>query len=212
MKECDGGVAERKDSVEKLQLPEDSESRIRAEDEQGEAIQGMSRYEYMDIGRTDSTEGEGPAWERRGSQTSANGTATEQEAEQTVEVLKKEQEEEEEEENHHNTNKPPTLQENPTGTIMPGPDVLTAGVEVEEYEEMTRLEEVPGGWEQPDYQNLPARVRVGPEEAGGGSRCAGIGGYIKVCAGMGEPGGSTSFDNPDYWHSRLFLKPDAVRT
>uniref|UniRef100_A0A671WTG1 Receptor protein-tyrosine kinase n=1 Tax=Sparus aurata TaxID=8175 RepID=A0A671WTG1_SPAAU len=82
---------------------------------------------------------------------------------------------------------------------------------VEEYEEMTRLGVAPGGWEQPDYQNLPVKGRAAAEETGS-SRCAGIGGYIKVCAGVGEPGSNTSFDNPDYWHSRLFLKPDAVRT
>uniref|UniRef100_A0A8D2ZPY1 Receptor protein-tyrosine kinase n=1 Tax=Scophthalmus maximus TaxID=52904 RepID=A0A8D2ZPY1_SCOMX len=102
--------------------------------------------------------------------------------------------------------------EDPSGTAMPMPDVLTAGGEmVEEYEEMTRFGVVPGGWEQADYQNLPLKGRAVSEEVGGG-RCAGIGGYIKVCAGMGEPGSNTSFDNPDYWHSRLFLQPDAVRT
>uniref|UniRef100_A0A8C4F3C9 Receptor protein-tyrosine kinase n=1 Tax=Dicentrarchus labrax TaxID=13489 RepID=A0A8C4F3C9_DICLA len=98
------------------------------------------------------------------------------------------------------------------GYVMAGPDVLTAGGEkAEEYEEMTRLGVVPNGWEQADYQNLPVKGRAVSEEMGCG-RCAGIGGYIKVCAGMGEPGSNTSFDNPDYWHSRLFLKPDAVRT
>uniref|UniRef100_A0A3Q3LJR6 Receptor protein-tyrosine kinase n=1 Tax=Mastacembelus armatus TaxID=205130 RepID=A0A3Q3LJR6_9TELE len=91
-------------------------------------------------------------------------------------------------------------------------NVLTAGEEkAEEYEEMTRFGVVPSGWEQPDYQNLPMKGRAVSEEMSTG-RCAGIGGYIKVCAGMGEPGSNTSFDNPDYWHSRLFLKPDAVRT
>uniref|UniRef100_A0A7N9AN48 Receptor protein-tyrosine kinase n=1 Tax=Mastacembelus armatus TaxID=205130 RepID=A0A7N9AN48_9TELE len=109
------------------------------------------------------------------------------------------------------------------GYVLPGspvtpergellPDVLTAGEEkAEEYEEMTRFGVVPSGWEQPDYQNLPMKGRAVSEEMSTG-RCAGIGGYIKVCAGMGEPGSNTSFDNPDYWHSRLFLKPDAVRT
>lgn len=39
--------------------------------------------------------------------------------------------------------------------------------------------------------------------------------YVKVQAGVGvgEPGtGDKSFDNPDYWHSRMFLKPKAVPT
>uniref|UniRef100_A0A8D3E4D4 Receptor protein-tyrosine kinase n=1 Tax=Scophthalmus maximus TaxID=52904 RepID=A0A8D3E4D4_SCOMX len=129
-----------------------------------------------------------------------------------LKITRKLEEEEKEEERCNNTNKQLTHQEDPSGTAMPMPDVLTAGGEmVEEYEEMTRFGVVPGGWEQADYQNLPLKGRAVSEEVGGG-RCAGIGGYIKVCAGMGEPGSNTSFDNPDYWHSRLFLQPDAVRT
>lgn len=212
-KECEGGVAEQRDSTEKHQLTGDSDSGIRAADDQGEEAQAIGRYEYMDIRRSNSTEGEGdPAWERRGSQKSVNSAAESEETDQIVEVLKKEHVEEEEEEKHHNTNKQPALMGNVSSMVMPGPDVLTAGGEtVEEYEEMTRLGVVPNGWEQADYQNLPVKGRVVSEETGSG-RCAGIGGYIKVCAGMGEPGSNTSFDNPDYWHSRLFLKPDAVRT
>ncbi len=211
--DCEGGAAEQRDSTEKHQLTGDSASGIGAVDDQGEAAQGMGRYEYMDIRRSDSTEEGDPAWEKRGSQTSAKSAAETEETDQIVEVLKKErEEEEEEEEKYHNTNKQPALQGNQSGMVMPRPDVLTAGGEkVEEYEEMTRLGVVPSGWEQADYQNLPAKGRVVAEETGSG-RCAGIGGYIKVCAGMGEPGSNTSFDNPDYWHSRLFLKPDAVRT
>lgn len=205
--DCEGGSAELRDSTEEHQ---DSDSGIRAVDDQGEAAQSIGRYEYMDIRRSDSTED--PAWERRGIQTSAKSAAETHETDQTVEVLKKELEEEEEEEKYHNTNKQPPLQSNLSGMVMPRPDVLTAGGEmVEEYEEMTRFGVVPSGWEQADYQNLPVKGRAVSEEMGSG-RCAGIGGYIKVCAGMGEPGSNTSFDNPDYWHSRLFLKPDAVRT
>uniref|UniRef100_UPI0037E88292 receptor tyrosine-protein kinase erbB-3b n=1 Tax=Semicossyphus pulcher TaxID=241346 RepID=UPI0037E88292 len=200
---CEGSAADQRDSTEKHEPTGDSDSGIRAVGDQGEG-----RYEYMDIRRCDSTEGENPAWERRGSQTSAEGT---EETDQIVEVLKKEHKEEEEEEKCHNTNKQP-LQGDQSEMVMPRPDVLTAGgEEVEEYEEMTRLGVVPGGWEEADYQNLPVKGRSVPEETGS-SRCAGIGGYIKVCAGMGEPGSNTSFDNPDYWHSRLFIKPDAVRT
>lgn len=210
--ECEGSAAEQRDK-EDHQLTGDSDNGNRALDHQGEVAQGIGRYEYMDIRRSNSTEGEGdPAWERRGSQTSANITAETEETDQTEEVLKKELEEEEEEEKYHSTNKQPALQGNLSGMVMPRPDALTAGGEnVEEYEEMTRLGAVPNGWEQADYQNLPAKGRAVPEETGSG-RCAGIGGYIKVCAGMGDPGSNTSFDNPDYWHSRLFLKPDAVRT
>ncbi|KAM9828874.1 receptor tyrosine-protein kinase erbB-3b isoform 1-T3 [Syngnathus typhle] len=82
----------------------------------------------------------------------------------------------------------------------------TPDEEGKEYEDMATFEGIASGQEQATYQNLPVKG-----ESGGG-RCTGIGGYIKVCAGTGEPGGSSSFDNPDYWHSRLFLKPDAVRT
>uniref|UniRef100_A0A7N6ANH0 Receptor protein-tyrosine kinase n=1 Tax=Anabas testudineus TaxID=64144 RepID=A0A7N6ANH0_ANATE len=171
--------------------------------------QGTGRYEYMDIRRFDSTEGEDPAWERRGSQTSG---VEREETDKKVEVLKKGHKAEEVEEKYHITSQQPTLQGNLGSMVMPRPDVLTAGVEkVEEYEEMTTSGVVSSGWEQADYQNLPVMGRAVCEEMGS-SRCAGIQGYIKVCAGMGEPGSNTSFDNPDYWHSRLFLKPDAVRT
>uniref|UniRef100_A0A3Q1JNP2 Receptor protein-tyrosine kinase n=1 Tax=Anabas testudineus TaxID=64144 RepID=A0A3Q1JNP2_ANATE len=169
---CEGTVAEQRDSTEKHQLTGDCESGIRAVEDQG-----TGRYEYMDIRRFDSTEGEDPV-----------------------------------EEKYHITSQQPTLQGNLGSMVMPRPDVLTAGVEkVEEYEEMTTSGVVSSGWEQADYQNLPVMGRAVCEEMGS-SRCAGIQGYIKVCAGMGEPGSNTSFDNPDYWHSRLFLKPDAVRT
>ncbi|XP_056241987.1 receptor tyrosine-protein kinase erbB-3b isoform X1 [Seriola aureovittata] len=209
--DCKGTVAERSSSTDKHQLPGDCERVIGAVEDQEEAAQGMGRYEYMDIRRSNSTEGEGPAWERRGSQTSAKSAAETEETDQIVEVLKKEHEEEEEDHKYHNTNKQPSHQGNLSSMVMPRPDVLTAGGEKVEYEEMTRFGVVPSGWEQADYQNLPVKGRAVSEEVGSG-RCAGIGGYIKVCAGMGEPGSNTSFDNPDYWHSRLFLKPDAVRT
>uniref|UniRef100_A0A7N6A970 Receptor protein-tyrosine kinase n=1 Tax=Anabas testudineus TaxID=64144 RepID=A0A7N6A970_ANATE len=146
---------------------------------------------------------------RRGSQTSG---VEREETDKKVEVLKKGHKAEEVEEKYHITSQQPTLQGNLGSMVMPRPDVLTAGVEkVEEYEEMTTSGVVSSGWEQADYQNLPVMGRAVCEEMGS-SRCAGIQGYIKVCAGMGEPGSNTSFDNPDYWHSRLFLKPDAVRT
>lgn len=206
----EGNVAEQRDSTDKRQLTESpSASGIRAD--QGEAAQEIGRYEYMDIRRSDSPEGEDTAGERRGSQTSAKSAEEAEEADQMVEVLKKEHGEEEVK--YHNTNKQPTLQGNLSGMLMPRPDVLPARGEKmeEEYEEMTRLGVVPSGWEQVDYQNLPVKGRAVSEETGSG-RCAGIGGYIKVCAGIREPGSNTSFDNPDYWHSRLFLKPDAVRT
>ena len=211
-KDSKGNPAEPRDSTEKCQLTGDCDSEFQAVNEQEEAAQGIGRYEYMDIRRSDSTEGEDPAQERPGSLTSANKTGVTEEPDQSAEVLQKEQQEEEEVEKHHDTNKQPPVQEILSSVVMPRPDVLKAGGEkVEEYEEMTRLVGVPNRWEHADYQNLSVTGRVAPVDTENG-RCAGIGGYIKVCAGTGEPGSNTSFDNPDYWHSRLFLKPDAVRT
>ncbi|XP_062420626.1 receptor tyrosine-protein kinase erbB-3-like isoform X2 [Pungitius pungitius] len=205
---CEGGVTEQRNSTEKHSLTVFSDSGIR--DDQGGADQGIGRYEYMDIRRSNSIEGEPPALERCGRQTSPKSAAKTAEADQIVVLLKNELEEEEEK--HHNTNKLPALQGNVSGAVTPRPDVLTAGGEmVEEYEEMTRFGVLPSGWEQADYQNLPLKGKAVSDEMGS-DRCEGIGGYIKVFAGMGEPGSNTSFDNPDYWHSRLFLKPDAVGT
>ncbi|KAI3370155.1 hypothetical protein L3Q82_024938 [Scortum barcoo] len=63
------------------------------------------------------------------------------------------------------------------------------------------------------YQNLQ-RERAG---ASGGTEAhrSGFEPYVKVRAGVGvgEPAAvDRSFDNPDYWHSRMFLKPKAVPT
>ncbi|KAM9785522.1 receptor tyrosine-protein kinase erbB-3b [Neosynchiropus ocellatus] len=130
---------------------------------------GRGRYEYMDIRRSDSSEGEEAVRER----------CAEHAEEVACEV---------------------TLQVGAAGSAVARPDVFAAAAQ-EGYEEMTRAEQ--------DYQNVPVEEREEPEE-GGACRCVGIGGYIKVRAGVGEAG--ASFDNPDYWHSRLLLQPDAVRT
>uniref|UniRef100_A0A8C7JI53 Receptor protein-tyrosine kinase n=1 Tax=Oncorhynchus kisutch TaxID=8019 RepID=A0A8C7JI53_ONCKI len=105
----------------------------------------------------------------------------------------------------------------------PRPDGFTAveDSQVEVYEEMHAFGggSQRGDHQEAEYQNLPVPGKgraTTAEEGGAGSRCAGLGlgGYIKACSGVGvvEPSSNTSFDNPDYWHSRLFLKPDAVRT
>uniref|UniRef100_A0A8C5B9S8 Receptor protein-tyrosine kinase n=1 Tax=Gadus morhua TaxID=8049 RepID=A0A8C5B9S8_GADMO len=77
---------------------------------------------------------------------------------------------------------------------MTGTGTLSARVArtAQEYEEMDGFPERSHGCEQPEYQNLPAKGLDVTQEMGS-SMCA-------------------SFDNPDYWHSRLFLKPDAIRT
>ncbi|XP_016089139.1 receptor tyrosine-protein kinase erbB-3-like [Sinocyclocheilus grahami] len=77
--------------------------------------------------------------------------------------------------------------------------------EVYEYEDMDSL--AAGGASAAEYQNLEGEDEesvgltdeprsLGPEE------------YLKVHAGTEHK----AFDNPDYWHSRLFHKANAVRT
>ncbi|XP_076012565.1 receptor tyrosine-protein kinase erbB-3a [Genypterus blacodes] len=85
-----------------------------------------------------------------------------------------------------------------------------AEAEAYEYEDMDSFAAV-----LPDdavvYQNLQ---RNGEGAArGADTHQTGFDPYVKVRAGVGEPAGADrSFDNPDYWHSRMFLKPKAVRT
>lgn len=200
-KECEANPAWRRSSTE--ELTEDSDGGIQTEEAQAAVARGRGRYEYMDIRRSDSTEGEDSA--HGGSPESAKSAADAE----MVEVSVKDQRAEEEEGKYHSVNKQPPHRGDVSGAVKARPDVLKgAGEKVEEYEEMTRTKATPSGW---DYQNLQVKANAVNEEADG-DRCVGIGDYIKVCAVVGEPGVNTSFDNPDYWHSRLFLKPDAVRT
>uniref|UniRef100_A0AAZ3P6C3 Receptor protein-tyrosine kinase n=1 Tax=Oncorhynchus tshawytscha TaxID=74940 RepID=A0AAZ3P6C3_ONCTS len=111
-----------------------------------------------------------------------------------------EEEEEEEEEDHY-------------GYVLPGVSSTPERGERERGSQRVDHQEA-------EYQNLPVlgkgRATTVEVEGGTSTRCAGLGveGYIKACSGVGvvEPSSNTSFDNPDYWHSRLFLKADAVRT
>ncbi|CAB1315031.1 unnamed protein product [Coregonus sp. 'balchen'] len=84
--------------------------------------------------------------------------------------------------------------------------------EVDEYEDMDSLA-APGAGDPVEYENLQ---REGEGAMGGmGGQHTGMGAFVKVHAGVGvgEPsGGDRSFDNPDYWQSRLFLKLNAVST
>ena len=87
-----------------------------------------------------------------------------------------------------------------------------------EYEDMNSLSGERGGEEMAVYQNLGGEEEEEEERAAQGNegrRASGIDPYVKVRAGasIGEPAGvDRSFDNPDYWHSRMFLKSNAVRT
>ncbi|KPP72367.1 receptor tyrosine-protein kinase erbB-3-like [Scleropages formosus] len=83
--------------------------------------------------------------------------------------------------------------------------------EENQYEVMDSIGVVAlGAEDRAQYQNIKD-INGMRAEAGLGKH-NGLGAYVKVCAGVGEPRADRSFDNPDYWHSRLFLKPDAVRT
>uniref|UniRef100_A0A1A8I9U5 Receptor protein-tyrosine kinase n=1 Tax=Nothobranchius kuhntae TaxID=321403 RepID=A0A1A8I9U5_NOTKU len=198
---------EQRDLTKKQEL--DSTRELKLGDDQVEAGQGIGRYEYMDIRRSESSERSDPDLHKNRSQTPTVDHA--EDTDQIMGVLRKVQMGEEVE-NCYNTNKQTTLQGHLSSPVTPEPDVLTAGGRnVEEYEEMTGFGEVPDRWGHTQYENLPVKERV-VAEGMGGARCAGIGDYIKVCAGIGDPGSNTSFDNPDYWHSRLLLKPDALHT
>lgn len=78
---------------------------------------------------------------------------------------------------------------------------------VEDYEEMGAAKGISNTVDEVEYQNMPrGGVMTKPGEI-----TAGLEQYVKVRAGVGEQS-NTSFDNPDYWHSRLFHKQDALRT
>lgn len=196
-----------KDSTHQLTSPSGNETK--AVDDHGEEAQVKCRYEYMDISRSNSTEEDNPA--KISDAACAGGTM---DTNHTTAALT-EEDKEVDEDKCQNTDKEHPLLVNVSSVSVEEPDVPQVGDDNEEngyeYEEMTIQPMVPIGWEQADYQNLPVKGRTCPEDVGSG-RCGGIGEYIKVCAGMGETGGNTSFDNPDYWHSRVFLQPDAVRT
>uniref|UniRef100_A0A665VQS3 Receptor protein-tyrosine kinase n=1 Tax=Echeneis naucrates TaxID=173247 RepID=A0A665VQS3_ECHNA len=81
-----------------------------------------------------------------------------------------------------------------------------------EYEDMDCFVAVQPG-DKVVYQNVQRET----EGAGRGAEVhqSGFEPYVKVRAGVGVGGpaaGDRSFDNPDYWHSRMFLKPKAVPT
>ncbi|KAI1891148.1 hypothetical protein AGOR_G00161890 [Albula goreensis] len=173
-----------------------------------EAGQGRSpeqeavEYEYMDIcsGRNRTT---GTASKK---DPETMGTATmEREGEARMEEVEADGSEQQDDEDYHYMNKQPRLR--PT---LRGRGVREQGLgggaregEAYEYEEMDSLAVSPNGGDRTEYENL--------EVAAGGVRCSGVGGYLKLHTGGAEVS-DHSFDNPDYWHSRLFLKPDAVRT
>ncbi|KAJ8403976.1 hypothetical protein AAFF_G00343260 [Aldrovandia affinis] len=173
-------------------------------------------YEYMDICRAENRTAS--TGSRRDAETM--GTASVEKEKEGGEEEQEEEEEEEEgergneqrdEEDYHYVNKQPRLR--PTLKGRGGLGGEAGEGEAYEYEEMDSLAVAPGGGDRTEYENLEMGQGDGGGAPGAGGVCRSgpAGGYLKLHSGVGESG-DCSFDNPDYWHSRLFLKMDAVRT
>nr|XP_046239851.1 receptor tyrosine-protein kinase erbB-3a [Scatophagus argus] len=166
------------------------------------------QYEYMDI---------------RGSEKDESPTAhnfppppplTPERIDRRLDEEGKEEEEEDEyveDSNYHYTNRQPKLRQ----ALQDRKELKIQGGdegEVYEYEDMDCFAIGRHG-DVVVYQN----VQTEGARAGGSTEAhrSGFEPYVKVRAGVGvgEPAaGDRSFDNPDYWHSRMFLKPKAVPT
>lgn len=85
----------------------------------------------------------------------------------------------------------------------------TIAIQPEEYEDMDSCGRVCMPGTQIEYQNFPTKGRI---ITGDEKHIPNIRAFRGACAGVDEKNSNTSFDNPDYWHSRLFRKPDAVCT
>lgn len=159
-----------------------SQSEISAVEEEQQPQKVLVEYEYMDI-RTDMQQ-----------QNVAGGSASSSPDEVDSGVK---------EAIYQNVSEPPRLtarhKENEDS------DCSTQRSEYVDMEASGRTGSEDG--DQADYQNIPVKGRpmVGEE-----SQKPGLRPYIKVCTGVEAQ--NTSFDNPDYWHSRLFHKQDAVCT
>ncbi|XP_066520621.1 receptor tyrosine-protein kinase erbB-3a [Hoplias malabaricus] len=111
--------------------------------------------------------------------------------------------EKDEEEEYQYTNHQPRLRRS---LMLQG--LIGGEGEVYEYEEMDSL--TLGGNSRAEYQNL----QKNREREAAGQPNLGIAPYVRVCAGVGvaKEGGDRCFDNPDYWHSRMYPKANAVST
>lgn len=114
-----------------------------------------------------------------------------------------EEAENEEEEEYHYTNHQPKLRHS---LMLQG--LINGEGELYEYEEMDSL--AVGGGSGAEYQNLKQN---GARETGR-QLSSRIAPYAKVHSGVNvvKEGGDRCFDNPDYWHSRMYSKANAVST
>ncbi|XP_015462409.3 receptor tyrosine-protein kinase erbB-3a isoform X2 [Astyanax mexicanus] len=111
--------------------------------------------------------------------------------------------EEDGDEEYHYTNPQPRLRHS---LMLQG--LIGGDGEVYEYEEMDSL--AVGGNPGAEYENLQQEE----EREALGQPSSGIAPYVRVRAGVGVTNESADrcFDNPDYWHSRIYSKANAVST
>lgn len=178
-------------------------SHTRSKDYSDSEQQGLDevQYEYMDIRGSEKDESP-PAHDPPLPPTPARNRDRQVEDEEDEYV---------EDSNYHYTNRQPKLRK----ALQDRKQLKIQGRdedEADEYEDMDCF----GAWRPGDtvvYQNVQ---QEGEGAVGGTERYgSGFDSYVMVQAGVriGEPAaGDRSFDNPDYWHSRNFLKPEAVPT
>ncbi|KAK0145267.1 Receptor tyrosine-protein kinase erbB-3 [Merluccius polli] len=175
-----------------------------------EARRDAGEYEDMDVSSGSHAEDQDTSvTERRGSQTRrARQTAVETAAAgQAV----KEQRQEGECGERLCSNEQARLVEKINGMAAPNAGSAAAAAAAaartaQEYEEMDGFPTSSSGCDEPEYQNLPGQREGGDQSQNLTGQRAG--GAQEMGSGMQ----CASFDNPDYWHSRLFAKPDAIRT
>ncbi|XP_068450203.1 receptor tyrosine-protein kinase erbB-3a isoform X2 [Clinocottus analis] len=172
-------------------------------------------YEYMDIRGNEKDES--PRVPETPPPSTQPGMGREVEEEQEEE--KKEEDEYVEDSNYHYTNRQPKLRQ----ALQDRKELKVEGRdedeeedededEAVEYEDMDSFAVLRSG-DEVVYHNLQRKG----ERAVGSAKAhrSGFEPFVKVRAGVGvgEPAAvDRSFDNPDYWHSRMFLKPNAVPT
>uniref|UniRef100_A0A8C7RR14 Receptor protein-tyrosine kinase n=1 Tax=Oncorhynchus mykiss TaxID=8022 RepID=A0A8C7RR14_ONCMY len=179
------------------------------EDQNGYVGSGDVEYEYMDIRSVGPEASERP--DDPPTRVVPHPGAMHKQRMRDEREVEEEDDEYVEEDDYHYTNRQPKLRQ--ALRSREGLRMQRGGEgEVDEYEDMDSLA-APGAGDPVEYENLQGE---GEGVVGGmGGQHTGMGAFVKVRAGVGvgEPGGGDrSFDNPDYWQSRLFLKPNAVST
>ncbi|XP_017271404.1 receptor tyrosine-protein kinase erbB-3a isoform X2 [Kryptolebias marmoratus] len=116
-----------------------------------------------------------------------------------------------EDDNYHYTNSQPKLRQALKEKKEPRIESRDSSEEYE-YEDMDAFAALPPA-DARVYQNMQGEAARG--EGGTDVDPSGFEPHVKVRAGVGvgEPAaGDRSFDNPGYWHSRMFQKPNAIPT